>query len=215
MSVSLWQREQTCWIGDSSGARPRSLRLRLNSMAMQNHDRCHESHSFIEIQTTNQKPRGTSRGGCDSGGLGYPPSVRPREIGPQSSPQFLFLTDSHEQRKPLRHIGKLLRMQTIKTMLSVTSDRTVGTRTPRQVCSYHQLTVERGMGWGLGSVWVKRCAAFYGMYYDDEITAYQPMCLGNCKEQAMARVNDVKSFLSDLSWKMELCLFFRRSHVSK
>ena len=53
--------------------------------------------------------------------------------------------------------------------------------------------------WGLGSVWVTCCHAYYGMYYDDETTAYKPMYLGDCEEQALQRVNDVKSFLADLT----------------
>ena len=52
--------------------------------------------------------------------------------------------------------------------------------------------------WGLGSVWVTCCRKYYGMHYDDETTAYQPMFLGNSEEQAMSRVNHVKSFLADL-----------------
>ena len=52
--------------------------------------------------------------------------------------------------------------------------------------------------WGLGSVWVTCCHAYYGMFYDDETTAYQPMFLGDCEEQAMAGVKHVKSFLPDL-----------------
>ena len=52
--------------------------------------------------------------------------------------------------------------------------------------------------WGLGSVWVTCCHAYYGMYYDDETTAYQPMFLGDCEEQALNRVKHVKSFLYDL-----------------
>ena len=53
--------------------------------------------------------------------------------------------------------------------------------------------------WGLGSVWVTCCHAYYGMFYDDETTAYQPMFLGDCEEQAMARVKHAKSFLPNLS----------------
>ena len=53
--------------------------------------------------------------------------------------------------------------------------------------------------WGLGSVWVTCCHAYYGMYYDDETTAYKPMYLGDCEEQALLRVNHVKSFLADLT----------------
>ena len=51
--------------------------------------------------------------------------------------------------------------------------------------------------WGLGSVWVTCCHAYYGMYYDDETTAYKPIYLGDCEEQALLRVNHVKSFLAD------------------
>ena len=53
--------------------------------------------------------------------------------------------------------------------------------------------------WGLGSVWVTCCHAYYGMYYDDETTAYKPIYLGDCEEQALLRVNHVKSFLADLT----------------
>ena len=53
--------------------------------------------------------------------------------------------------------------------------------------------------WGLGSVWVTCCHAYYGMYYDDETTAYKPIYLGDCEEQALQRVNHVKSFLADLT----------------
>ena len=52
--------------------------------------------------------------------------------------------------------------------------------------------------WGLGSVWVTCCHAYYGMYYDDETTTYQPIFLGDCEEQALSRVKHVKSFLPDL-----------------
>ena len=41
--------------------------------------------------------------------------------------------------------------------------------------------------------------AYYGMYYNDETTAYQPMYLGDCEQQAMSRVNHVKSFIADLT----------------
>ena len=53
--------------------------------------------------------------------------------------------------------------------------------------------------WGLGSVWVTCCHAYYGMYYNDETTAYNPMFLGGSEEQAMWRVNHVKSFNADLT----------------
>jgi len=49
--------------------------------------------------------------------------------------------------------------------------------------------------WGLGSVWVTCCGAIYGMYYNDETTRYDPIFLGNHYEEAMSRVNHVKSFL--------------------
>ena len=52
--------------------------------------------------------------------------------------------------------------------------------------------------WGLGSVWVTCCHAYYGKHYDDETTEYKPMYLGDCEEQAMSRVNHVKSFIADL-----------------
>ena len=48
--------------------------------------------------------------------------------------------------------------------------------------------------WGLGSVWVTCCAAYYGMYYNEETTAYQPVFLGRSEEEAIARSNHVKSF---------------------
>ena len=53
--------------------------------------------------------------------------------------------------------------------------------------------------WKLGSVWVTCCQIYYGMYYDDETTEYQSMFLGDCEEQAMARVNHVQSFIADVS----------------
>ena len=53
--------------------------------------------------------------------------------------------------------------------------------------------------WGLGSVWVTCCRAYYGMYYDEETAAHNPMYLSDCEEQAMSRVNHVKSFLADLT----------------
>ena len=43
------------------------------------------------------------------------------------------------------------------------------------------------------------CHAYYGMYYDDETTAYNPMFLGGSEEQAMLRVNHVKSFIAELT----------------
>ena len=49
--------------------------------------------------------------------------------------------------------------------------------------------------WGLGSVWASCCGAIYGMYYDMETTLYLPMYLGDNYEEALNRVNHVKSFL--------------------
>ena len=65
---------------------------------------------------------------------------------------------------------------------------------------YHEKFVHPVKGplrdaWGLGSVWVTCCAAYYGMYYDVETTAYQPVFLGRSEEEAIGRVNHVKSFL--------------------
>ena len=51
--------------------------------------------------------------------------------------------------------------------------------------------------WGLGSVWVTCCRAYYGLYFDGEINAYNPMFLGNNEKQAMSRVNFVKSFIPE------------------
>ena len=53
--------------------------------------------------------------------------------------------------------------------------------------------------WGMGSVWVTCCHAYYGMYYNDETTAYQPMYFSDNKQQAMSRVNHVKSFIANLT----------------
>ena len=53
--------------------------------------------------------------------------------------------------------------------------------------------------WELGSVWVTCCATYYGMCYDEKTTAYQPVFLGRSEEEAMGRVNLVKSFLADLT----------------
>ena len=47
----------------------------------------------------------------------------------------------------------------------------------------------------LGSVWVTCCNAIYGMYYDEETTAYQPVFLGRSEGEAMGKINNVKSFL--------------------
>ena len=44
---------------------------------------------------------------------------------------------------------------------------------------------------GLGSIWVTCCGVIYGMYYDDESTAYLPKYLGEHKQQALLRVNHV------------------------
>ena len=63
----------------------------------------------------------------------------------------------------------------------------------------HQVNGPLKDAWGLGSVWVTCCHAYYGMYYNDETTAYQPMYLGDCEQQALSRVNHVKSFLADLT----------------
>ena len=49
--------------------------------------------------------------------------------------------------------------------------------------------------WGLGSVWVTCCNKYHGMYYDIETKIYKPMYLGDSEEQALARVNHIKSFL--------------------
>jgi len=48
--------------------------------------------------------------------------------------------------------------------------------------------------WGLGSVWASCCGAIYGMYYDMETTLYLPMYLGDNYDEALNRVNHVKSF---------------------
>ena len=41
--------------------------------------------------------------------------------------------------------------------------------------------------WGLGSVWVTCCGAYYGMFFDGE-SDYYPMFLGHSEEQAMLKV---------------------------
>ena len=51
--------------------------------------------------------------------------------------------------------------------------------------------------WGLGSVWVTCCRKYHGMYYDAVTKVYQPMYLGDSEQQALNRVNHVKSFLED------------------
>ena len=53
--------------------------------------------------------------------------------------------------------------------------------------------------WGLGSVWVTCCGAYYGMYFERQTTGYYPMFLGHDEEQAMLKVMQVKSFLKDLT----------------
>ena len=51
--------------------------------------------------------------------------------------------------------------------------------------------------WGLGSVYVTCCGVVYGMYYDKETDKYDFMFLGNDQDQAMSRVNHVKSFFAN------------------
>ena len=53
--------------------------------------------------------------------------------------------------------------------------------------------------WGLGSVWVTCCGAYYGMFFDGETTGYYPMFLGHSEEQAILKTVQVKSFFKDLT----------------
>ena len=71
-------------------------------------------------------------------------------------------------------------------------------------CGHHERFVHPVKGvlkdaWGLGSVWVTCCQMYYGLYYDDETKTCKPVFLGGCEQQAMSRVNHVKSFVADLS----------------
>ena len=52
--------------------------------------------------------------------------------------------------------------------------------------------------WGLGSVWVTCCGAYYGMFFDEQ-TDYYPLFLGHSEEQAMLKTVQVKSFFKDLT----------------
>ena len=49
--------------------------------------------------------------------------------------------------------------------------------------------------WGLGCVWKTCCGAIYGMYPNYETSRYEAIFLGNHVEEALSRVNHVKSFL--------------------
>ena len=51
--------------------------------------------------------------------------------------------------------------------------------------------------WGLGCVWETCCKAIYGMYPNYETSRYEAVFLGNHYEEAMSRVNHVKSFYED------------------
>ena len=56
--------------------------------------------------------------------------------------------------------------------------------------------------WGLGSVWVTCCAAYYGMYYDEKTTAYQPVLLGHSEEEAIWSSEPCQVLPSHLLLKM-------------
>jgi len=49
--------------------------------------------------------------------------------------------------------------------------------------------------WGLGSVYATCCGAIYGTYHNKETARYDPVFLGNHYDEALNRVNHVKSFL--------------------
>jgi len=49
--------------------------------------------------------------------------------------------------------------------------------------------------WGLGWVYATCCKVIYGMYHNVVTDCYEPVFLGNRYEQALNRVNHVKSFL--------------------
>ena len=49
--------------------------------------------------------------------------------------------------------------------------------------------------WGLGCVYATCCGVVYGMYYNVETNCYEPVFLGNNYDQALSRVNHVKSFI--------------------
>ena len=49
--------------------------------------------------------------------------------------------------------------------------------------------------WGIGSVWVTCCRAYYGLHLNRETATCIPIFLGNGEKQALSRVNHVKSFL--------------------
>ena len=49
--------------------------------------------------------------------------------------------------------------------------------------------------WGLGCVYSTCCDAIYGMYHNKETFRYEPVFLGNSYDEALNRVNHVKSFL--------------------
>jgi len=49
--------------------------------------------------------------------------------------------------------------------------------------------------WGLGSVYATCCGAIYGTYHNKETARNDPVFLGNHYDEALKRVNHVKSFL--------------------
>ena len=49
--------------------------------------------------------------------------------------------------------------------------------------------------WGIGSVWVTCCHAYYGLYLNRETATSTPIFLGNNEKQALSRMNHVESFL--------------------
>ena len=49
--------------------------------------------------------------------------------------------------------------------------------------------------WGIGSVWVTCCRAYYGLHLNRETSICTPIFLGNNEKQALSRMNHVKSFL--------------------
>jgi len=49
--------------------------------------------------------------------------------------------------------------------------------------------------WGLGCVYATCCGAIYGMYHNVVTNCYEPVFLENSYDQALSRVNHVKSFI--------------------
>jgi len=63
------------------------------------------------------------------------------------------------------------------------------------LCSEFYLNLKLREAWGLGMVRERRGGRILGKYYDIESALYKSRSLGNSYDQAMSRLNHVKSFI--------------------